>query len=470
MSLRETLERIRSSPVPDNEETAKFRILAPILDDLSWDTSGQEVRWEHPVGGKRTGGKADIALKAEGRIWALIEAKAPGANLSQHVEQVLGYAFYEGVDICVLSDGLQWWLYLPREPGSHEERRFSVLRLDKDPVDQICNDLSTFLSRESLLGGQAVERARQVRRALREAAQLEKGMPGIWQHMLDEPDSELVELIGQRVYDRLSLRPGRGQIVAVLQNRPVPPNQPTTTMPQAPDPPSTPRPSSANKPYTVVLWGKRHPVPRFSDILITVAEELHKRHPESFEQTVEPLKVSDGKRQFVSRERLRVAGKSPRQTPSGLFVAWKFKAKLHQERWVQLLEAFGYSESDMQILYEDPRSVKPSVQSPTTRPTAVRLWGERHSVRYHKDVLMTAVSQLHERHGDNFDQTVARLKSGKSQYVAADRRSVRGTRIEQTTSGHYVDVNLSAAAIKRRAIELLEAFGYGEADLEYLYE
>jgi len=86
------------------------------LRDLSWDPFGQEVLWEHPVGGKKSKGRADIALRADGRIWALIEAKAPPANLSDHVEQVLGYAFYEGVDICALSDGLQWWLYLPREP------------------------------------------------------------------------------------------------------------------------------------------------------------------------------------------------------------------------------------------------------------------------------------------------------------------------------------------------------------------
>ena len=34
MSLRETLERIRSSPPPGNEEMAKFQILAPVLADL----------------------------------------------------------------------------------------------------------------------------------------------------------------------------------------------------------------------------------------------------------------------------------------------------------------------------------------------------------------------------------------------------------------------------------------------------
>lgn len=63
--------------------------------------------WEHPVGGKKSKGWADIALKANDRIWALIKAKAPGANLHDHVEQVLHSAFYEGVDICALSTGRQ---------------------------------------------------------------------------------------------------------------------------------------------------------------------------------------------------------------------------------------------------------------------------------------------------------------------------------------------------------------------------
>ena len=367
MALRERLEQIRSNPVPDNEEAAKIRILVPVLAELSWDPSGQEVLWEHPVGGKRTGGKADIALKAEGRIWAIIEAKAPGANLDQHVEQVLGYAFYEGVDICALSDGLQWWLYLPRETGSHEERRFAILDLAEDPVDQVCNDLSAFLSRESLLGGQAVERARQVRRALREAARLEKEMPGIWRQMLDEPDSELVKLIGQRVYDRLSLRPGRDQIVAAIRNRSIPPNKPHNDRAPRTDPPSAPEPSPAFKP-------------------------------------------------------------------------------------------------------EDTPPEKPSPRRPTTRPAAIRLWGERHSVRTHQDVLMTVVNALHHGHREDFYEVTAQIKVGKSLIVASHPEPLRQSSTKQTASGCYVDVNLSATSIKWRAVKLLEAFGYSESDLEYLYD
>lgn len=351
MSLRETLERIRSNPIPGNEETAKIQILAPILAGLSWDPFDQEVRWEHPVGGKKTGGKVDIALHAEGRIRAIIEAKTPGANLDHHVEQVLGYAFYEGVDICALSDGLQWWLYLPREEGSHEERRFSVLKMDKDPVDQVCDDLNTFLGRESLLSGRAIERARQVRRALQEAAQLEQEMPEIWQRMLNEPDSELIELIGQRVYDRLGLRPGRLQIVAAIRSRPIPPRPTETAKPQ---------------------------------------------------------------------------GSAP--------------------------------------------SKQRAAQRKTKRPDAVRLWGEHHPVRTHQEILMMVVEELHRRHPDDFDRAVEPLKSGKSQYVSRDSTRVRGTRIKQTSSGHYVDINLSAQSIKERVLRLLEALGHRESELEYVYE
>ena len=462
MSLRETIERIRSNPIPDNEETAKIQMLAPILAGLSWDPFGQEVRWEHPVGGKKTGGKVDIALQAEGRIWALIEAKAPGANLNHHVEQVLSYAFYEGVDICALSDGLQWWLYLPRESGSHEERRFSVLHLDKDPVDQVCNELNTFLGRESLSSGRAVERAGQVRRALREAARLEQEIPEIWQRMLDEPDSELIELIGQRVYDRLSLRPGREQIVAAMRNKPIPPNKPVKPEPPEPDPPTPSRPTA------VVLWGERHPIRLHSDILMIVVEELYKRHPDDFDQIVEPLQ--NGEWQYVSRDRQRVAGKNPKQTSSGWFVNVHMTAKLHKERWTSLLEAFGYSESDLQLLYEATKFKKSPVQGPTPCPAAIRLWDEHHPIKRHYEILTTLVAGLHKRHPGSFDKVIEQFKGKKWQYVSLDPQRVYDKRSVQIPSGHYVDINVSAKDVVLRCRRLLEAFGYSESDLEYLYE
>ena len=362
MSLRETLERIRSNPVPDNEEMAKFQILAPVLGDLSWDPFGQEVRWEHPVGGKKSGGKADIALRAEGRTWALIEAKAPGANLNHHVEQVLGYAFYEGVDICALTDGLQWWLYLPREPGSHEERHFAVLHLggDGDPLEQTCSDLQTFLDRESLLSGEAVKRAKEVLKAKGEADRLAKGMPSIWRQMLDEPDHELIELIGQRVYDRLNLRPGREQIIAAMRSRPIPP-RPTDPKPEPTALPRAavdPSPGDAmrarkrtNRPSAIVLWGKQYPVRTHKDVLMTVVNELHKRHGVDFYQGVEPPKL--GKSRWVASDHGPLVQRDIRRTESGCYVDVHLGAKEIKRRAIRLLEAFEYDEADLEYIYDN---------------------------------------------------------------------------------------------------------------------
>ena len=462
MALREKLEQIRSNPRPTNEEAAKFQILAPILAELGWDPFGLEILWEHSVGATKGGGRVDIALKAEGSIRALIEAKAPGAQLSQHVDQVLMYAYREGVDICVLTDGLQWWLYLPREKGEPEKRRFAVLNVDRDPVEQLCDDLNNFLGREALRSGHAERRAEQVLKALREAQKLEEKMPAIWQRMLDEPDNELVELMGQRVYDKLSLRPEREQIVAAMRKMPIPARTPETPRIQEPAPPT------ASNPTAVVLWGKRHPIRRHSDILMTVAEELYNRHPNRFDETVEPLKFREW--QYVSRDRRRVAGKNPRQTPSGYFVNVHMSAERHRRRWTRLLEAFGHSGSDLQLLYEDTRPEKPSGRRRTRRPSAIRLWDERHPVRTHADILMTVVEQLHRRHLHEFDRAVEPLRRGEFQYVSRDPGRVRGTRLKQAPSGHYVDINLSAEDIKKRVVQLLEALGHRNSDLEYLYK
>ena len=353
MSLRETIERIRSSPTPPNEETAKIKILLPILNELSWDTNGQEVLWEHPVGGKKAGGKADIALQAEGHIRAIIEAKAPGTNLDHHVEQLLGYAFFEGVDICALSDGLRWWLYLPRERYEHEQRRFAELRLDDqgDPIEQICSDLGTFLGRESLLSGQAVKRATQVLKARQEAAQLGKEMPRIWQGMLDEPDSELIELFGERVYEKLSLRPSREQIIAAMRNTRIPPRPTETTKLHGSGPHERPAVQrKARRPVAVLLLGERHPVRSHVEVLTTVIGELHRRHPNDFDQATETLKA--GEWQYVSRNRQRVYGKRVKQTAAGHFVNVNLSARNIRKRVVRLMEALGYRESDLKYLYE----------------------------------------------------------------------------------------------------------------------
>ena len=284
MSLHETLEKIRSAPVPTNEETAKFQILAPVLNGLDWDPSGQEVLYEFPVGGKG-GGRVDIALNGPQHVVALIEAKAPGQDLNKHVDQVIGYAFHQGVDICVLTTGLEWWLYLPREKGPPGKRLFLTLDIRTDRIEQLTDDLITFLGRKNLLDGQASKRAKQVLMARHLADRMNTELPKIWKSMLAGPDDDLVELVRQRAYEKLNLRPARQQAAAVLRGSPVPTvvvPEPGTQKPE----PTPPEPAPSGKPTRIQLWGNAYEVMHWIDVLRKVAEALHQRYEADFDRVL----------------------------------------------------------------------------------------------------------------------------------------------------------------------------------------
>ncbi len=352
MSLEECLERVRSGPVPPHEEATKFQLIAPILRNLGWNPDdGAEFLLEHSVGG--TGGRVDIALQGDGRLVALVEAKAPYSDLSQHVEQVLRYAFHEGVDICVLTTGLEWWLFLPREKGGWAERRFAVLDLMTDSVDRLTEDFNAFLNRDTLVSGQAETKAKLVLKASLAAARLEAEIPKIWERMLSEPDEELVELIGARVYKKLNLRPEKSQVIAVLRGEPVRmAGDHESLAPEATQAPNSTRATSrapSRRPVAFTLWGVRHPVSTRKAIYAEVVDLLYERHAPEFSSLLEPIGRARIPYAMLDDENCW----SPHQVKSSQYfietdgATWSLFGRAER-----LLEHFGYDKSDLEVLFE----------------------------------------------------------------------------------------------------------------------
>ena len=349
MSLEECLERIRSGPVPPHEEATKFQLIAPILRNLGWNPDdGAEFLLEHSVGG--TGGKVDIALQCDGRVVTLVEAKAPYFDLSQHVEQVLRYTFYEGVDICVLTTGLEWWLFLPREKGEWAERRFAVLDLMNDSVDRLSEHLNAFLRKETLVSGQAETKAKLVLKASLEPARLGKEIPEIWKAMVNEPDEELVELIGSRVYEKLNLRPEKSQVVAVLRGEPVPMagelHSSVAEVSQAPN--ATGR-APSRRPVAFTIWGVRHPVSTRKEIYAEVVDLLYERHATEFSSLLEP--IGGGRVPYAALDDKDYW--FPHQVKSSqYFIETQGHTWTLFGRAELLLEHFGYDKSDLEVVFE----------------------------------------------------------------------------------------------------------------------
>ena len=328
MPLRETLEKIRTLPTPPNEETVKMWIMVPILQELGWPS--YDVHWEYSVGGGK--GRVDAALEGPNGVAAFIEAKAHGHSLADHVEQVLTYAFHEGANICALSTGLEWWLYLPAETGYlFDERRFAELHLKKDPVEQLAVDFEAFLGREPLVNGGAVQKAKQVLKARRDAEHLDKEVPAIWRGMLTAPDEELIELVNKRVYEKTNLRPAKQQVEAALKG--------ATIVPTAR------KSSRAMPPKGMKLWGQYYEVKHWIAILNTVVDALYERHGENFETA---FKLNYRGEPYVSRNASDI--ERPRQVNNrALYLDRNIGHQEVKKRAKEFLEVFGYKSSDLKI-------------------------------------------------------------------------------------------------------------------------
>ena len=391
MSLEEKIRELARRPPPDNEQNAKAHAVLPILRLLGWSSEDPDrVSFEHPAGP----GRVDIALRGSKRVVAFVEAKAPGKQLGNHVEQLLKYAFLGGIDICVLTTGIEWWLYLPREKGPPESRRFAVLNTRDDPPDAVAEELQRYLGREALTSGSAETLAKKALSALMDEERLRAAIPEVWKRMTDEPDSELIALVQTRVRLRTELDAAGSLVAEVLgwaeagSVGPDPPTRPregtkTGRVWELADEHKTraatlkaglaeglnrntiitqhgrwrrahgvPREPGAttSRPTRMSLWGTETLVDSWVKALLGVFTAVYKRHPAGFVEALQPLWGNS--KPWVST----AADGLTRARPidgSGLYVEVNLNARQVERRCRRLLQHFGHSPDELKIILND---------------------------------------------------------------------------------------------------------------------
>jgi len=339
MSLKARITQLRAGPVPPNEESAKAQVIQPILAHLGWPSDDPaHVFFEQPAGG----GRVDIALKTGGRFVAFLEAKAPGKNLGDHVSQMLQYAFHEGVDICVLTTGFEWWFYLPREKGPPTARRFAILDIAEGSAQECAQLLRRYLGRQALADRSAEKSAKEALSGLRLAQRLGTEIPRVWEEMMAEPDPQLVELIRKRVNEKAGLHATASQVASTLgMSEPSPGGPPPEPKPGPKKSRGAPAPISSYR-----LWGDKTAVKTWKEMLIGVFVALHTRHEVEFLKTARPLW---GKyRPWISNDRGEL--REPRDIGrTGFYAETHLSAKEIRGRCYRLLKAFGHSATDLEI-------------------------------------------------------------------------------------------------------------------------
>ena len=191
------------------EADVRQGIVLPILACLGWDRDNvEEVVPEFTSGG----GKVDYCLFCNNKESVLIEVKRAGEELRKHQQQLLEYAFKLGVNLAVLTNGFEWWLYLPLEEGRWEERRFMDINIREQSFEIILDQFKTFLNKKNVEDGSAVKKARELRNKNKIQILIDATIPEAWNALLEEQDEILLDLLAEKVREICSYRPDGKQI------------------------------------------------------------------------------------------------------------------------------------------------------------------------------------------------------------------------------------------------------------------
>lgn len=149
------------SDIRYDEANTKSFIIERVLTHLKWDVhSPDDIAREQ--GRKK---KIDYELKAS-NIDIGIEAKAIKQSLSEDDgKQLLGYCGDSHI-LAILTNGKDWWFYLPQAEGGPSRKRFYMMDIFQDPSNAASKFID-LLSKDNIINGDAIENAKSMYRGQR---------------------------------------------------------------------------------------------------------------------------------------------------------------------------------------------------------------------------------------------------------------------------------------------------------------
>lgn len=308
--LGDVLERVRSNLVSrrySNETAVREAIVLPVLQQLGWDIfDTAAVHREYPVRTRRV----DYALFSGDKHPALlVEVKAVGGADAQGDTQLFEYAFHEGVQMALLTDGQAWNFYLPMEGGSYGDRRVYQLDLLERSIQECCDAFERYLQFARVKSGSAISDARRDYQRAKNERIAQESLSAAWARLLADPDDALVALLADKAEaicgfaptpeqthsfitavptDQTITDPARRQreprqgVAPIGVQTQVPPNRHKT--PPVAVPPPGPVRTTTIRATEVVLGGRSQPVRSATEGLVTILRHLGQQDPGFYEK------------------------------------------------------------------------------------------------------------------------------------------------------------------------------------------
>jgi len=352
LALLQRLAEEQTTAPSDTEEATKQGVILPILFHLGWDRDNvHEVVPEYRV----ENGRVDYCLRLGEKNAAFVEAKRPDQDLERHQEQLLGYAFREGVELAVLTNGVVWWLYLPLLEGSWGQRKFFTIDLSQQDPLEAAASFRSFLGKPSIADESAVRHAKELHASRAKEQRTQKTLPKAWWQLLEEPDEILADLLSERVESMCGHRPTPDQVAEFLgqsTDRWVEPNPVATPeRPRVPPVVVSRRTTGyggykGKTPQSFTLLGHHQQATTFKEVLLGVCTEMARRHGPGFERVTT---LRGRKRAWFSRHPHGMT--NPVQVPETniIYVEANLSADNIVKRCGDVLKFFGHDPRDLQV-------------------------------------------------------------------------------------------------------------------------
>lgn len=194
-----------------NEAAVSQGAVLPILQACGWNT--HDIDEVYPEYGTQDNQRVDYALLRGGRPLIFIEVKHRldnDRNLDKGIEQVLNYAYKEGVPVAVLTDGEAWLFYWPAAPEQRYANRLArEIRLTRIESTEAAPILQKYLQKSPDLS------PNRLRKIIEEDFHLNK-LPLLLEELFQNPPDELIGLI-DRIAKQRDIDIGPEQIRAFVR-------------------------------------------------------------------------------------------------------------------------------------------------------------------------------------------------------------------------------------------------------------
>jgi predicted type IV restriction endonuclease len=278
--MKDTLESIRDGLRQNsfvNEASVSQGIVLRLLRELGWEAFDVDiVSPEYSVKGRRV----DFALchpRRKPRVF--VEVKQVSKLALDFEEQLAAYAYEEGVPLVVLTTGKEWNFYVPYGPGKFVDRRVYRIDLLERSTDEIIERMQRYLAYDAVRTGSAFVHAQNDLQEVLSDQETRRQLPEVWKRLLQEPASELVELVMQRLESLTGEKPRVGVVEGFLRRQ-----APSVALVGNPPPPEPPKPpESVDNGLRLEFLGQAESFTTHRARLIRVFERVSQRDPSFFE-------------------------------------------------------------------------------------------------------------------------------------------------------------------------------------------